>query len=94
MPGDIIHVMALGRQIIKFTKISIIDNLRSPILSCSSTLCDLFQGQSKPDQPWDNGVSACFLPGKDMRGPGIDSRLANTEVFCQVRFSPLKFRVC
>ena len=77
MRGYIIHIAALGKRIINFAKIGIIDNLRNSILSRSSKLCDLFLGPSKAAKAKDNGVSTRFLSGTDIRGPGIDGLLDN-----------------
>jgi len=48
---------------------------------------NFFMATSKAAQPEDNGVSACFLTGPDIRDPVIDCLLHNPEIFCQGHFS-------
>jgi len=67
MSGDVFHIPALGEQSVNFTKIGIINNLRYSSSCYSGCFRDLLLRPSKVAQTKDNGVSACFLPGTDVR---------------------------
>ena len=47
MPGDVIHVMALGEQIVNFAKIGIINNLSDPAPAHPHHLPDLILRPAK-----------------------------------------------
>ena len=81
MPGYVFHVMAMGEQIINFTKIGISDNFRCPVSAYAHHFRDLFLRPAKAAEADDNGVSACFLPDSNIGDPCVDCLLGNSHVF-------------
>jgi len=77
MSGDVFHVSALGEQITNIAKISIIGNLRNSLLIYPHCFRNFPLRPSKAAQTKDNCVSTRFLPGTDIRDPGVDGLLDN-----------------
>ena len=77
MSGDVFHVPALSEQITNIAKISIIGNLRDSLLIYLHCFRNFFLRPSYAAQPEDNCVSTRFLPGTDIRDPGVDGLLDN-----------------
>lgn len=72
MPGNVFHVMALGEQIIDITNFGISDNFSYTILAQPHCFRNLLPGPSKAAQTNNSCVFDLFLPGTDIRDPGID----------------------
>ena len=79
--GILFHVPALGEQIVHITNFGILHISRNYTSIQSHHIRDHFLRSSKAAQTDNSGVSARFLPGTDIRDPGIDGLLDNTEFF-------------
>ena len=93
MPGDVVHVMALGEQSVDFTEFGISDNFGYPVSTQFNCLCNLLLSPAQATQSNSDRVSADLLASPDIGYPAIYGLLCRAQLFGKGVFRPLIFQI-